>query len=153
MKTYIKCRDISVHSLEDTVKMTIILKLIYKFNAISIKIPLFWCGNWPADSKVYLRCSCCGIVETNPTNIHEDAGLIPGLTHGSNPQGSGVAITLIWPLAWEPPYAVPVALKKFIWKCKGSKIANVEFLLWCHAIGGNSGVLGPSFHPWLRSLG
>ena len=24
--------------------------------------------------------SCCGAVEMNPTSIHEDAGLIPGLT-------------------------------------------------------------------------
>ena len=24
--------------------------------------------------------SCCGSMETNPTRIHEDAGLIPGLT-------------------------------------------------------------------------
>ena len=26
-----------------------------------------------------LRISHCGTVETNPTSIHEDAGLIPGL--------------------------------------------------------------------------
>ena len=24
--------------------------------------------------------SCCGTAETNPTSIHEDVGLIPGLT-------------------------------------------------------------------------
>ena len=29
--------------------------------------------------KNILGSSCCGIVETNPTGIHEDAGSIPGL--------------------------------------------------------------------------
>ena len=67
----------------------------------------------------------------NPTSIHEDEGLIPGLA-----QGSGIAMScgvdhrcsldprLLWlccrlaavapirPLAWEPPYAAGAALKK-----------------------------------------
>ena len=29
--------------------------------------------------KHYLGSSCCGVAETNPTSIHEDAGSIPGL--------------------------------------------------------------------------
>ena len=33
--------------------------------------------------------SCCGTAETNLTGIHENAGLIPGLTQWG--QGSGVA--------------------------------------------------------------
>ena len=58
-----------------------------------------------------------GTVETNPTSIHKVAGLVPGLTHGSDPM-------LLWlwcrlaaavpsqPLAWELPYAVGAALEK-----------------------------------------
>ena len=30
-------------------------------------------------SKIHLRSSCCGAAETNPTGIHENVGLIPGL--------------------------------------------------------------------------
>ena len=29
--------------------------------------------------KIYMGSSYCGTVETNPTSIHEDAILIPGL--------------------------------------------------------------------------
>ena len=32
-------------------------------------------------NKCVYDSSCCGTEETNPTSIHEDAGLIPGLTH------------------------------------------------------------------------
>ena len=30
-------------------------------------------------SKQKEGCFCCGVVEMNPTSIHEDLGLIPGL--------------------------------------------------------------------------
>ena len=30
-------------------------------------------------SRLGLRSSLCGSVETNPTSIHEDEGLVPGL--------------------------------------------------------------------------
>ena len=71
----------------------------------------------------------------NRTSIHEDAGPIPGLARSVG-WGSGVAVScgvggrhgldlvLLWlwcrqasvapigPVAWEPPYATGVALKK-----------------------------------------
>ena len=41
----------------------------------------YW-ENWTATcTKIKLWSSHCGSVGTNPTTIHGDAGLIPGLTH------------------------------------------------------------------------
>ena len=89
---------------------------------------------------VFLKCisgsSHCSSVVTNPTNIHEDMDSIPALTQwvkgssvdmscGVGPRCSSdpallwlwlwrrlAAAALIQPLAWEPPYAVGVALNK-----------------------------------------
>ena len=56
----------------------------------------------------------------NPANIHEDSGLLPGLTEWvKDPELLWLwcrpeAKALIWPLAWAPPYAadVPPRLQK-----------------------------------------
>ena len=57
-------------------------------------------------------------METNPSSIHEDVGLILGLSQWV---GDPVLLWLwcrpaatapILPLAWEPPYVVGMALKK-----------------------------------------
>ena len=55
---------------------------------------------------------------TNPINIHEDMSSIPGLAQGVK----DLALLWLWlwlaatapirPLAWEPPYAMGMALKK-----------------------------------------
>ena len=53
----------------------------------------------------------------NPTRIHKDAGLIPGLARWvKDPTWLWLwcrpaAVALIRPLAWELPYAMGVALK------------------------------------------
>ena len=89
----------------------------------------------------------------NPTSIHEDSSLIPGLTQWV--KGSAVAVScgigcrysldpvLLWlwsrlastaliqPLAWELPYAVGAALKKDKKKKKElieGKQSELEFL-------------------------
>ena len=84
--------------------------------------------------KRLLGSSLRGPAEMNVANIHEDAGLIPGLTHWVKDQhyhvlwcglqvwlGSGSDLALLWrrlvaaapirPLAWEPPCATCAALK------------------------------------------
>ena len=75
----------------------------------------------------FLGSSRRGAEQTNPTGNHEDAGSIPGppaqwvkdpvwLWLGWRP----AAVAPIRPLAWDPPYAVGVALKK---KCGASSAA------------------------------
>ena len=65
-----------------------------------------------------LRSSHCGAAETNLTNVHKDAGLIPGLTHWARDPVlrwlwcRQVAVRPSQPLAWKLPYAKGVALKK-----------------------------------------
>ena len=54
----------------------------------------------------------------NPTSTHEDSGSIPGLVHWVKDLvflwlwRRPAAIAPVWPLTWEPPYAVGAALNK-----------------------------------------
>ena len=90
-------------------------------------------GLMPIAVEKEYRSSQCGPAETKPTSI-QDASSIPG--HSQGVKGSGIAasygvgrswgsdpallwlwprlaaVALTWPLAWEFPYAVGVALKK-----------------------------------------
>ena len=71
-------------------------------------------------------------MEMNLTSIHEDEGSIPGLSVEvscgvGHRHGSDLALLWLWcrlvatalipPLAWEPPYATGVALKRQKKKC------------------------------------
>ena len=59
-----------------------------------------------------------GSAVTNPTSIHEDSGLIPGLTQLVKDPAllwlwcRLAAAVIIQPLAWELPYATGTALKR-----------------------------------------
>ena len=75
------------------------------------------CFHSIARKELHLASSLCGAVETNPTRNREVASLIPGLAQWVKDPvllwlwRRPVAVALIQPLAWEPPYAVGVALK------------------------------------------
>ena len=65
-----------------------------------------------------IQSSYHGSVETNPTRNHEVVGSIPGLDQWVKDLallwlwGRPEATALIRPLAWEPPYALGMALEK-----------------------------------------
>ena len=44
--------------------------------------------------KKTLWSSCCGAAETNPTSVHEDEGLIPGLAQWVGD------LVLLWAVVW-----------------------------------------------------
>ena len=85
------------------------------------------------------RSSHRGSVEMNPTSIHEDVASIPGpaqcvkypvlLWLWFRP----AAAALIWLVAWELPYAAPVALKKK--KKKRINEGRVEMEAECTVMG------------------
>ena len=89
----------------------------------------------------YIGSSHRGSVEMNLTSIHKDACSVPGLVRGLRIAVSygvgrrrGLDPVLLWlwcrpavvapigPLAWEPPYAMSVALKR---KKKKMQIGHV----------------------------
>ena len=59
-----------------------------------------------------------GTMATNPTRNHEDTGLIPGLDQWVKDLVllwlwcRLAAVALIWPLAWDTPYAAGIVLKR-----------------------------------------
>ena len=90
-------------------------------------------------------CFCRGTVETNPTRNHKVAGSIPGLAQWVKDlvllwavaarvlccRGCDVGRWLqlqIRPLAWEPPYATGVALKKQ--KDKKKSVLSLKNTMW-----------------------
>ena len=77
--------------------------------------------------------SCFGLAVTNPTSIHEDAGLIPFLAQWV--KGSAVAVNYgvgqqlqLWfnPQAWEPPYATGAALESKLVTVISSDIKYIQ---------------------------
>ena len=79
-------------------------------------------------------------METNPTRNHKVVGSIPGLVQWVKDLvwcgvGCGVyrlaAVALIRPLAWEPPYAEGVALKRQ----KDQKIKGDFWSPYCGSVG------------------
>ena len=104
----------------------------------NLALSLLWCGldPWPGNfhmpwvqqkRRKYTGVPVVAQWLTNPTNIHEDAGLIPGLDQ-----------TPIRPLAWEPPQAVGAEKKiattatttKKKKKKKKRNIQKLEFPSW-----------------------
>ena len=75
-------------------------------------------GKQQVNLENILRNSYHGAVETSPTRNHEVAGSIPGLVQWVK----GLVLLWLWcrwaavaqigPLAWEPPYAMGLALKR-----------------------------------------
>ena len=87
--------------------------------------------------KKHLKINICGSVETNLTSIYEDAGLIPGLAQRVEDLEllwlwcRPAATAPIWPLAWEPLYAVGAALKR---QKKKNQLPKLRYVSQDHCI-------------------
>ena len=92
--------------------------------------------------KIFFWKLLSWLSETNLTGIHEDAGSIPGLARWIKDLAflwlwpRPVTVALLQPLAWEPPYAVDVGVKKTE---KKSFSCPIVLVLICHTVLRRSG--------------
>ena len=98
--------------------MSIIIKREEACYALSVRLLKLWVNLVGMSRTASQRSSCCGSVVMNPTSIHKDVGLIPGLAQWVKdsvllwPWYRQAAAAPIQPLAWELPHAMGMALKK-----------------------------------------